>query len=85
MGLSYKRYFDTTNKDEELGSVVIRREDEGSVPTGLLRCCSEGFQGTRAQHHKETLKIYFQRAGNVPFKEINKINQILSILTLKVK
>lgn len=28
MGLNYKRCFDTTNKDEELGSVVIRREDE---------------------------------------------------------
>lgn len=28
MGLDYKRCFDTTNKDEELGSVMIRREDE---------------------------------------------------------
>lgn len=28
MGLNYKRCFDTTNKDEELVSVVIRRDDE---------------------------------------------------------
>lgn len=28
MGLNYKRCFDSTDKDEELGSVVVQREDE---------------------------------------------------------
>lgn len=59
IGLNYKSYFDTINKDEELDGTALWREEV------LLGCCFEDFQSTSAEPHDQILKIYFRRAGSI--------------------